>query len=846
MAPDLIQRKTSAVGAAQNRRAMQILAASPPKPGTRRRKRPLLAADAPAARPSPSPARGRPWPRAALLLALSLSALLLGGLRADAAVAGQALEAALAPERPLGEVDMPAAVLAACLGAALLQWRRARHQLASSHAELQRRQRAQQAAEQRLKLHATVFDNAYDGITLTDAQGRIVDVNPAFSRITGYSRAEVIGRYPSMMQSGRHDRAFYDAMWRRILETGNWNGEIWNRNKQGEVYPELLSISAIRDAQGEVSNFVAVFADIRHLKAQEKQLARLAYYDALTGLPNRVLLADRLQQAVARARHRGTALAVCYMDLDGFKPVNDHHGHAAGDLALVQVARSLQAALQPEDTVARTGGDEFVLLVERADTAGCRTMLHQVVDAAARPVAVGGSLLTLTASIGVTFFPHDAAEPETLLRHADQAMYRAKQSGGGRFHVFDADDDRHARDVGHHAQRLRRAIQAGELVLHYQPKVDMRRGRVLGAEALVRWQHPERGLLPPAAFLPLLEDDALTIELGDWVIDQALAQAGAWARTGLRLPVSVNVASVQLQSPDFVRKLGMALARHPDAAGLLGLEVLETTSLDDLVKASTVIECCRAMDVEVAIDDFGTGYSSLTYLKRLPARTIKLDQSFVRDMLEDSDNLVIAHSVIGLALALERQVVAEGVESEAHGRLLLQLGCDQAQGYGVARPMPAADLPAWVGQWQPPAAWRHCAALQWGEDVYPLLLAEVQARSHMQQMRHVLRHGARAAGAPPSPPLPPQVEQGLPMSAATTSRLQALARLRARHAAMQAQSDAVGRAIAGGRGEEALALGPALYAAHAELLQALAALQFALAVPSPTRQVLPEAARLSA
>ena len=734
-----------------------------------------------------------------------------------------------------------ALLMAAYLSWAFLQWRRMQRQLAGAHSEVQHRYLAQQAAEQRLKLHATAFENAYDGITLTDARGNIVDVNPAFCRITGYSRAEVIGRNPSMMQSGRHDRAFYTAMWKRILETGNWNGEIWNRNKFGEVYPELLSISAIRDAKGTVSNFVAVFADIRHLKAQEKQLARMAYYDALTGLPNRVLLADRLQHAVARARGRNTVLAVCYMDLDDFKPINDGHGHAAGDMALVQVARHLQAAVQPDDTVARIGGDEFVLLFERNDVDACQRMLQQTIDAIAVPVQVGSGSHPLAGSIGVTFFPHDDVEPEALLRHADQAMYRAKQAGGGRFHVFDADDDRHARDVGHHAQRLRQAMREGELVLHYQPKVDMRRGTVLGAEALIRWQHPERGLLPPSAFLPLLEDDALTIDLGEWVIEQALLQAGRWAAQGLRLPVSVNVASAQLQAADFMRKLGLALERHPAAADLLELEILETTSLDDVVKAARIIEQCHDLGVHVSIDDFGTGYSSLTYLKRLPARTIKLDQSFVRELLEDSDNLVIAHGVIRLVHALDRQVIAEGVESEAHGRLLLQMGCDRAQGYGVARPMPADALPAWVQVWQPPQAWRDCARVRWTDEVYPLLLAEVQARGHMQQLRHALQHGRRFTG-PVLPPLPMLSEAVAAPTLSATGRLALLERVRQEHAALRQHSDAVGRALAQGAVDEARARAEIVQTAHSQLLGALAEMQFALACPAAARPApaLPE------
>jgi EAL domain-containing protein (putative c-di-GMP-specific phosphodiesterase class I) len=327
------------------------------------------------------------------------------------------------------------------------------------------------------------------------------------------------------------------------------------------------------------------------------------------------------------------------------------------------------------------------------------------------------------------------------MRHADQAMYRAKQGGKNRCHFFDAEDDRHVRHLNSRIGRLQLALQEGEFVLHYQPKVDMRRGCVVGAEALLRWNHPERGLVLPHDFLPLIEDDNLILEVGDWVIRQALAQMQAWQAQGLQLPVSVNVAGRQLQAPDFVQKLWAALNNHPGVASQLELEILETSGLEDVVRTSRLIDQCRDLGVRFALDDFGTGYSSLTYLKRLPADTIKIDQSFVRELLKDSNNLVIVQSVIQLAQSFERGVIAEGVETEEHGRMLLQLGCDLAQGYGVARPMPAEQLPQWLAQWTCPAAWQDIRHLRWDEGIYPVLIAEVEHRNWVDQITYALQEG---------------------------------------------------------------------------------------------------------
>ena len=556
--------------------------------------------------------------------------------------------------------------------------------------------------EEILQLSAKVFSHAREAIMITAPDGTIVDVNASFTRITGYDRDEVLGKNPRLLNSGRQGKEHYAAMWRSLEVQGHWYGEVWNRRKNGEVYAEMQTISAVRDAKGELQHYVALFSDITASKVHEQQLEHIAHFDALTGLPNRVLLADRLQQALAQSQRRGVRTAVAFLDLDGFKAINDNHGHDAGDELLIALATRMKQSLRDGDTLARLGGDEFVaVLVDLVDTASCVPLLTRLLTAAAQPVQVGELTLQVSASLGVTFYPQaEEVDADQLLRQADQAMYQAKLLGKNRFHLFDTEQDRSVR--GHHESldRIRRALAEREFVLHYQPKVNMRSGQVIGAEALIRWQHPQQGLLAPAAFLPVIEDHPLAIDIGEWVIDTALTQLESWQDAGLDMVLSVNVGARQLQHEDFVERLRTILAAHPKVSpARLELEVLETSALEDIAGVSQVIATCRAMGVTFALDDFGTGYSSLTYLKRLPVTLLKIDQSFVRDMLDDADDLAILQGVIGLANAFHREVIAEGVESIAHGELLLQLGCDLAQGYGIARPMPAAQFPAWCAAW---------------------------------------------------------------------------------------------------------------------------------------------------
>ena len=564
-----------------------------------------------------------------------------------------------------------------------------------------------QRARDKLQTFASVFTHTREGIMITDAQGNINEVNAAFTRITGYGRDEVLGKNPRLLSSGRQSKDYYSTMWSALTGVGYWTSEVWNRRKNGEVFAELQTISAVKDASGKTEQYVSIFSDLSAFKAHEHKLAYIAHYDALTNLPNRVLLADRLHQAMMA--RRGQQLALAVLDLDGFKSVNERSGHEAGDNLLVELANGMKNELREGDTLARLGGDEFVaVLIGLSDVAASLPLLNRLLSAASQTVVWKSHEIRVSASIGVTFYPQsEDVDGEQLLRQADQAMYQAKLAGKNRFHVFDDAQDRHVR--GHHEslERIRGALLRGEFVMYYQPKVNLRTGTVIGAEALIRWQHPERGLLAPGLFLPVIENHALAIELGRWVIDTTLSQIAAWSSVGLDMPVSVNVGAGQLQQVDFLDQLQAILGRHPNVSpSQLSLEVLETSALEDFTSVSQVMADCAAIGVEFALDDFGTGYSSLTYLKRLPVSLLKIDQSFVRDMLNDSEDLAILEGVIGLAKAFHREVIAEGVETVAQGSRLMEMGCELAQGYGIGRPMPGGAMLEWVGKWQTGNPWK--------------------------------------------------------------------------------------------------------------------------------------------
>ncbi len=561
---------------------------------------------------------------------------------------------------------------------------------------------ALQASESRFrKMLQTVPMVAIQGY---DQDGITRHWNQASEALYGFTEAEALGRslldtvIPPEMHEGVRE-----AM--RVMfatATPIPAGELSLRRKDGSRV-DVFSSHVYVQVPGLAPEMFCVDIDLTERKKAEAQLAHMAHFDSLTHLPNRLLLADRLQQAMAQAQRRTRKLAVVYLDLDGFKAINDGHGHDVGDMMLRALANAMKDTLRDGDTLARIGGDEFVaVLVDLDCPESSMPLLKRLLGAACTPVLLGKQVLESSASAGVTFFPQaQSIEADQLLRQADQAMYQAKMAGKGRYHLFDAVQDSHLR--GHHEslERIRVALTRGEFVLYYQPKVNLRTGQVIGAEALIRWQHPQNGLLAPAVFLPVIEDDPLTVDVGEWVIEAALTQMECWHAAGLDIPVSVNVGARQLAQADFVERLQSILAAHPDVnPANLELEVLETTALEDVVQVSQVIEACSRIGVMFALDDFGTGYSSLTYLRHLKVALIKIDQSFVRNMLTDADDLAILQGVIGLAAAFKRQVIAEGVETMAHGTKLLELGCDLVQGYGIARPMPGDEILTWMAGWR--------------------------------------------------------------------------------------------------------------------------------------------------
>ena len=573
--------------------------------------------------------------------------------------------------------------------------------------DIRERQRAEAALRDSHARFQSLFDHMNEGVALHelcfDTAGEAVNyilrgVNPAYETILGLPAAAVLNQTGDVAYATAEPP--YLSLYARVALTGE-------AERFETYFPPLEKWFAISVAPWGARGFATLFTDITARQQQQRQLEQLAHYDALTGLPNRVLLADRLDMALAQTERDQQLLAVCYLDLDGFKAVNDRLGHEVGDQVLVEVARRLQETLRGADTVARLGGDEFVLLITGLDTVeDCAPALERLLRVLAQPYALGHERINLSASIGVALYPLDQGDPDSLLRHADQAMYTAKQSGRNVYRLFDADQDQRTRSHREALAEIREALERGEFRLYYQPKVDMRHGTVIGAEALIRWQHPQRGLLPPSVFLPLIDDHDLCCALGNWVLAEALRQMVEWQQQGLVLPVSVNIAAWHLQQAGFVERLRELLAAVPQLArGALSLEVLETATLADIELAGRVLRECRQLGVPVALDDFGTGYSSLTYFKRLPVDILKIDQSFVRDMLDDPEDLAIIAGVIGLTEAFQRQVIAEGVEKAEQGLLLMHLGCDLAQGYGIARPMPAVAIPDWTRHFCPEPLW---------------------------------------------------------------------------------------------------------------------------------------------
>lgn len=566
----------------------------------------------------------------------------------------------------------------------------------------------QRQVDRERAIAATAFESQA-AIMVTDADQRILRVNPAFTRLTGYAAEEVIGRRPSLLKSGRHDAAFYARMWQSLNETGNWQGELWNRRKDGEIFPEWLTISAIYDGLGRLSHYVSTFSDISSLKAAESEIHQLAFYDPLTGLPNRRLLLDRLAQAQAagiRSKRHG---ALLLLDLDNFKTLNDTLGHDVGDLLLIEVADRLRACLRPQDTAARQGGDEFAVLLGDLDPAEreagiqAETVAEKIRAALGQPYLLAGKIECFhSASVGISLFAGQDKPLEALLKQADIALYKAKEAGRNAIRFFDsamqtALEQRAATESG-----LRQALVRGEFVLHVQALVDAER-QLIGAELLLRWQPAGRSLVPPGDFIPLAEETGLITPIGLWILDQACARLRRWAddpaTAGLYL--AVNVSAKQFRQPDFVDQVVAALERHDADPRRLKLELTESLLLDNVDDVVAKMKALRERGVRFSLDDFGTGYASLSYLKRFPFQQIKVDQAFVRDMLADPDDAAIVGAIISLGNSLRMGVVAEGVEDDAQHAALAAHGCKAFQGYLFGRPVGLDQFEA--GLLHPPA-----------------------------------------------------------------------------------------------------------------------------------------------
>ncbi len=547
---------------------------------------------------------------------------------------------------------------------------------------------------ERLRQAAAVFDSTREGVLVTDAQGLIVHVNRAFMAITGYQREDVMGQQPSLFKSGRHSSNFYQQMFQSLERTGEWSGEIWNRRKSGEIYPQWQTIRVIHDDLGHVSHYVAVFSDITAIKNSEHELAHLAHHDPLTDLPNRLLFTDRAEQALASAQHHKRGCALLLLDLDHFKIINDSLGHNVGDQLLKLVGERLKGLLGPGVTLARLGGDEFAVLAESCPQVGQAAALAQrMLEAMKQPFIFDGHQLFISASIGISLFPNDALSAEQLLRNADSALFKAKSAGREGYALYTEELTAHAQNRVEIASELRRALDQQELRVFYQPVHDLHTSRLVGVEALVRWQHPERGLVPPGEFIPIAERTGLIADIDGWVMDHACRQMCQWLADGAPLGfIAINVSSRLFARRELYEQVAQVLHDTGLDPAFLELEVTESAVMDDPEVALEQLHRLRELGLRLAIDDFGTGYSSLLRLKRLPVQKLKIDQGFVAGLPWDEDDAAIVRVVIALAKSMGMQVHAEGIEQVEQARFLLDQACDLGQGYWFGRPMPANEL----------------------------------------------------------------------------------------------------------------------------------------------------------
>jgi diguanylate cyclase (GGDEF)-like protein/PAS domain S-box-containing protein len=575
--------------------------------------------------------------------------------------------------------------------------------------EISQRKKLEVALKNSIYLFKSVINNApVIRVFWKDVDGNYLGANNNFAKDAGLNYAEELIGKNDFDMAWKEEGELYRADDRHVMETNTpkLNFEEPQTTPDGKEIILRTSKVPLHDENGKVIGIIGIYEDITQSKMHEQQLEHIAYHDVLTGLPNRSLLADRMQLALAHARRNNSFIAICYLDLDGFKTVNDSLGHKAGDVLLVEAANRMKKALREYDTVARLGGDEFVLLLRLNTMEECESTLFRLLEMIKRPFYIENHIASVSASIGVTVYPNDNADADTLLRHADQAMYEAKQNQKNCFKIYNTEIAHEFEAQQNALKEIEKAILENEFVLFFQPKVDMQKGKIIGAEALIRWNHPERGLLMPNDFLELIDNHPLAIQLDAWVMNNALKQMTKWHECGLMWTISVNLSAGSLQTHNFSEQLAALLADYPNVKPEhFELEILETEALQDLAQTSEMIIACQALGVKFSLDDFGTGYSSLAYLKHLPANILKIDQSFVRDMLDDADDLAIVKGVIGLAASFKRYVIAEGVETIEHGVMIAHLKCDYAQGYAIAKPMPAVTFEIWAETWKLPKEW---------------------------------------------------------------------------------------------------------------------------------------------
>ncbi|WP_435626238.1 EAL domain-containing protein [Candidatus Ferrigenium straubiae] len=549
-------------------------------------------------------------------------------------------------------------------------------------------------AGEQLQLAAQVFENSRDAITITDSRGVIIAVNEAFTAITGYAAAEILGKNPKILQSGRHDAEYYRVMWAAIRENGYWQGEIWNKRKNGEIYPEWLKITAVKNRSQHTTNYIAVFSDITDDVRAAERIQRLAYYDTLTDLPNRALLSDRLDLAIAHAKRAGFKCAVLFLDMDRFKNINDALGHSIGDQLLQSVAMRLKECVREVDTVARMGGDEFVVILDSmAETDSIMPVAKKILYSLSQPYEVEGHSIRATPSIGISVYPDDGTDHESLIMSADSAMYHAKENGRNDFRFFTPDMKTRVEEKLFIESDLRKGLELDQFVLHYQPQVDIKTGHIVGAEALVRWNHPVAGLISPAKFIPIAEESGLIIPLGEWILNEACRQNLAWQNAGLPpVSIAINLSAVQFRQQNLCRLINDTLNNTGLAPHYLELELTEGLVMSNTESAVATLNCFKEMGVRISIDDFGTGYSSLSYLKHFPIDYLKIDQSFVRDITTNPDDAAITTAIINMAQGLNLRTIAEGVETAEQLTFLRLHSCDVVQGYYFSKPVPAAEF----------------------------------------------------------------------------------------------------------------------------------------------------------